>query len=63
MTISCRISTTNIVKFDQTTFSIKHNTVAIAFFLSTETHAKRLLTIWKRSVCTTLKRSFTVLAN
>ena len=38
-------------------------TVAIAFFLSTETHAKRLLTIWKRSVWTTLKRSFTVLAN
>ena len=39
------------------------NTVAIAFFLSTETHAKRLLTIWKRSVWTTLKRSFAVLAN
>ena len=38
-------------------------TVAIAFFLSTETHAKRLLTIWKRSVWTTLKRSFAVLAN
>ena len=37
--------------------------MAIAFFLSTETHAKRLLTIWKRSVWTTLKRSFTVLAN
>ena len=32
-------------------------------FLSTETHAKRLLTIWKRSVWTTLKRSFAVLAN
>ena len=40
-----------------------HVTVAIAFFLSTETHAKRLLTIWKRSVWTTLKRSFAVLAN
>ena len=39
------------------------DTVAIAFFLSTETHAKRLLTIWKRSVWTTLKRSFAVLAN
>ena len=39
------------------------HTVAIAFFLSTETHAKRLLTIWKRSVWTTLKRSFAVLAN
>ena len=38
-------------------------TVAIAFFLSTETHAKRLLTIWKRSVWTTLKRLFAVLAN
>ena len=38
-------------------------TVAIAFFFSTETHAKRLLTIWKRSVWTTLKRSFAVLAN
>ena len=38
-------------------------TVAIAFFLSTETHAKRLLTIRKRSVWTTLKRSFAVLAN
>ena len=38
-------------------------TVAVAFFLSTETHAKRLLTIWKRSVWTTLKRSFAVLAN
>ena len=37
--------------------------MAIAFFLSTETHAKRLLTIWKRSVWTTLKRSFAVLAN
>ena len=43
--------------------SIRGDTVAIAFFLSTETHAKRLLTIWKRSVWTTLKRSFTVLAN
>ena len=31
--------------------------------MSTETHAKRLLTVWKRSVWTTLKRSFTVLAN
>ena len=31
--------------------------------MSTETHAKRLLTVWKRSVSTTLKRSFTVLAN
>ena len=40
-----------------------YHTVAIAFFLSTETHAKRLLTIWKRSVWTTLKRSFAVLAN
>ena len=39
------------------------HTVAIAFFLSTETHVKRLLTIWKRSVWTTLKRSFAVLAN
>ena len=39
------------------------HTVAIAFFLSTETHAKRLLTIWKRSIWTTLKRSFAVLAN
>ena len=38
-------------------------TVVTAFFMSTETHAKRLLTVWKRSVCTTLKRSFTVLAN
>ena len=38
-------------------------TVAITFFLSTETHAKRLLTIRKRSVWTTLKRSFAVLAN
>ena len=37
--------------------------MAIAFFLSTETHAKRFLTIRKRSVWTTLKRSFTVLAN
>ena len=37
--------------------------MAIAFFLSTETHAKRLLTIWKRNVWTTLKRSFAVLAN
>ena len=44
-------------------FKIRCSTVAIAFFLSTETHAKRLLTIWKRSVWTTLKRSFTVLAN
>ena len=43
--------------------SICPDTVAIAFFLSTETHAKRLLTIWKRSVWTTLKRSFAVLAN
>ena len=34
-----------------------------AFFMSTETHAKRFLTVWKRSVSTTLKRSFTVLAN
>ena len=34
-----------------------------AFFMSTETHAKRLLTVWKRSIWTTLKRSFTVLAN
>ena len=42
---------------------LPHGTVAIAFFLSTETHAKRLLTIWKRSVWTTLKRSFAVLAN
>ena len=42
---------------------IPENTVAIAFFLSTETHAKRLLTIWKRSVWTTLKRSFAVSAN
>ena len=41
----------------------KIGTVAIAFFLSTETHAKRLLTIWKRSIWTTLKRSFAVLAN
>ena len=32
-------------------------------FMSTETHAKRILTIWKRSVWSTLKRSFTVLAN
>ena len=31
--------------------------------MSTETHAKRFLTVWKRSVSTTLKRSFTVLAN
>ena len=38
-------------------------TVVTAFFMSTETHAKRLLTVWKRSVWTTLKRSFTVLAN
>ena len=38
-------------------------TVVIAFFLSTETHAKRLLTIWTRSVWTTHKRSFAVLAN
>ena len=38
-------------------------TVAITFSLSTETHAKRLLTIRKRSVWTTLKRSFAVLAN
>ena len=37
--------------------------MAIAFFLSTETHAKRLLTIWKRSLWTTLKRSFAILAN
>ena len=36
--------------------------VAIAFFLSTEMHAKRLLTIWKRSVWTTLKRPFAVLS-
>ena len=38
-------------------------TVVTAFFMSTETHAKRFLTVWKRSVSTTLKRSFTVLAN
>ena len=38
-------------------------TVATAFFMSTETHAKRLLTVWKRSVWTTPKGSFTVLAN
>ena len=38
-------------------------TVVTTFFMSTETHAKRLLTVWKRSVWTTLKRSFTVLAN
>ena len=31
--------------------------------MSTETHAKRFLTVWKRSVSTTFKRSFTVLAN
>ena len=41
----------------------KINTVVTAFFMSTETHAKRFLTVWKRSVSTTLKRSFTVLAN
>ena len=40
-----------------------HDTVVTAFFMSTETHAKRFLTVWKRSVSTTLKRSFTVLAN
>ena len=39
------------------------DTVVTAFFMSTETHAKRFLTVWKRSVSTTLKRSFTVLAN
>ena len=39
------------------------HTVVTAFFMSTETHAKRFLTVWKRSVSTTLKRSFTVLAN
>ena len=38
-------------------------TVVTAFFMSTETHAKRFLTVWKRSVSTTLKRPFTVLAN
>ena len=38
-------------------------TMVTAFFMSTETHAKRFLTVWKRSVSTTLKRSFTVLAN
>ena len=38
-------------------------TVVTAFFMSTETHAKRFLTVWKRSVSTTFKRSFTVLAN
>ena len=38
-------------------------TVVTAFFMSKETHAKRLLTVWKQSVWTTLKRSFTVLAN
>ena len=36
------------------------DTVVTAFFMSTETHAKRFLTVWKRSVSTTLKRSFTV---
>ena len=41
----------------------KRYTVVTAFFMSTETHAKRFLTVWKRSVSTTLKRSFTVLAN
>ena len=30
-----------------------YTTVATAFFMSTETHAKRLLTVWKRSVCIT----------
>ena len=38
-------------------------TVVTAFFMSTKTHAKRFLTVWKRSVSTTFKRSFTVLAN
>ena len=42
---------------------ILYITVVTAFFMSTETHAKRFLTVWKRSVSTTLKRSFTVLAN
>ena len=44
-------------------FSCYTHTVVTAFFMSTETHAKRFLTVWKRSVSTTLKRSFTVLAN
>ena len=44
-------------------FTTEWCTVVTAFFISTETHAKRLLTVWKRSVWTTLKRSFTVLAN
>ena len=43
--------------------AIPQYTVVTAFFMSTETHAKRFLTVWKRSVSTTLKRSFTVLAN
>ena len=42
---------------------ISSHTVVTAFFMSTETHAKRFLTVWKRSVSTTFKRSFTVLAN
>ena len=41
----------------------RKGTVVTAFFMSTETHAKRFLTVWKRSVSPTLKRSFTVLAN
>ena len=48
-------------------YKVKHNagndTVAIAFFLSMETHTKHLLTIWKCSAWTMLKRSFAVLAN
>ena len=51
------------VQSDESSLITQRRTVAIAFFLSTETHAKRLLTIWKRSVWTTLKRSFAVLAN
>ena len=43
--------------------SVCQYTVVTAFFMSTETHAKRFLTVWKRSVSTTFKRSFTVLAN
>ena len=47
----------------QETFLKNTDTVVTAFFMSTETHAKRFLTVWKRSVSTTFKRSFTVLAN
>ena len=57
------ISSQNVVHPLTSKWQLVAGIGAIAFFLSTETHAKRLLTIWKRSIWTTLKRSFAVLAN